>query len=66
MPGIKDALQYIGFCLHVSFSELVQVISAFLLCPNQRALSCVRTGAIKFSSTDEEILKSCMITASWA
>lgn len=66
MPGIKDALLYKGFCLHVGFSELVKAVSAFLLCPNQRALSCVGTGAPQSSSTDEQILKSCMIMSSWA
>lgn len=66
MPGVKDALQYKGFCLYMGFSELVKAVSAFLLCPNQKTLSYVGTGAPQTSSTDEMILKFCMTMASSA
>lgn len=51
--------------MHMGFSEMVEAMSAFLLCPNQRALSCMGTEAPESSSTDEQI-KSAMKMSSWA
>ena len=46
--------------------ELVETMPAFLLCPNQRALICLKAKARQAFSTEEQILSPATVVVSWA